>query len=289
MIEQLIRELEGAGYKCFVPLEKKSCFDIAARSGDRFLLLKVFTNIDSLREAQARDLKALAGSLSATPIVIGEKSKAYELNTGLVYDRYGVNVVSMETFTQLLRGYLPKKRFYKGRVLAEIDAKKLESVSPTELAKELGVTREAIYSYRHGTRVEFEKALEMERILNEPLIKGINPFSVPKRESPVLTGYLQKMHSLGFDVAPVHRGFDAIAKEKESLLMDSERSEAYAKRKAKFVTKAADFFDSHPVIVMESSRHEVKGVPVVREKEIREAASAEELTDLVKKRKKEKH
>ncbi|MFC2175148.1 hypothetical protein ACFLQ2_04790 [archaeon] len=287
MAEQLIRELEGAGYKCFVPLEKKSCFDVAARNGDRFLLLKVFTNIDSLREPQAQNLKALAASLGATPIVIGEKSKAYELKTGLVYDRYGVTVVSIETFTQLLRGYLPKKRFYKGRVVAEIDATKLEQASPTELAKELHVTREAIYSYRHGTRVEFEKALEMERILDEPLIKEINPFSVPTKQSPMLTGYLQKMHTLGFDVVPVHRGFDALAKEKESLLVDSERSEAYAKRKAKFVAKAADFFESHPVIVMESRRSTIKGVPVLREKEIAEAESAEGLTDLVKKRKKQ--
>ena len=60
MIEQLIRELEGTGYKCFVPLEKKSCFDIAAR-GKQFLLLKVFSNIDSLRESQASDLHINVG------------------------------------------------------------------------------------------------------------------------------------------------------------------------------------------------------------------------------------
>ena len=287
MAERLIQELEGAGYQCFVPLEKKSCFDIAARSGKRFLLLKVFTNIDSLRDAQARDLKALAASLGATPLVIGEKSKAYGLEEGMVYERYGLNVVSPQTFKRLLHGAMPRKRFYKGRVVAEIDAKKLEKASPSELARELHVTREAVYSYRHGTRVEFEKAREMERVLDEPLIKEINPFSVPPRESPVLTGYLQKMHSLGFDVAPVHKGFDALAREKESLLVDSERSEAYAKRKAGFVEKAADFFGSHPVIVMESGRHSVKGVPVVREKEIAESESAEGLTDLVKKRKKD--
>ena len=35
MNERLIRALEGNGYKCFVPLEKKSCFDIAAKSGER--------------------------------------------------------------------------------------------------------------------------------------------------------------------------------------------------------------------------------------------------------------
>ncbi len=287
MIEQLIRELEGTGYQCFVPLEKKSCFDIAARSGERLLLLKAFTNIDSFRDSQARDLKALAASLGATPMVIGEKSKAYELKVGMVYDRYGVNVVSLETFSALLGGMLPRKRFYKGRVVAEIDVKKLEGTSPTELARELHVTREAIYAYRHGTRIEFEKAKRLEEVLDEPLIKDINPFSVPARESPVLTGYLQKMHGLGFDVVPVHRGFDALAREKESLLVDKERSEAYAKRKAKFVTKAADFFGSHPVIVMESRRKEVRGVPVVREKEITDAESAEGLVDLVKKRKKD--
>lgn len=286
MIEQLIRELEAGGYKCFVPLEKKSCFDIAAR-GKQLLLLKVFTNIDSFRDNQANELKSLAANLGATPLVIGERSKAYELEQGLVYDRYGVSVISPETLHNVLHGSSPRKRFYKGRIIAEIDTSQLGNVSPSELAKELKVTREAIYSYRQVGRADFEKAKQMESILDKQLIRDINLFSVPGRQHHILKGYLNEMHKLGFDVVPVHRGFDALATKKESLLVDAERSEVYAKRKTQFVKNAAGFFDSHPVIVMESSRNEIKGVPIVREKEIKEAESAEGLIELVKKRKKE--
>lgn len=285
MIEQLIKELEGAGYHCFVPLEKRSCFDIAAK-GDQFLLLKVFSNIDSVRDSQAHELKSLASTMGAIPIIIGEHSKAYQLEEGMVYDRYGLTTVSPETFLQILGGALPRKRFYRGRVVAEIDASKLADISPTELAKELQVTREAIYSYREGSRVEFEKAEKMEKILHEQVIKNINVFSVPFAEKPLLGGYLHEMEKLGFEVVPVRRGFDALARERESLLIDDERSEIYAKRKAKFVKKAAEFFDSEPVIVMDKPLGTIKGIPVLGKGEIKDAESAEGLIDLVKKRKK---
>lgn len=284
MIDQLIKELEEAGYSCFVPLEKKSCFDIAARSAQKFLLLKVFTNIDSFKESQAKALIALASALGAAPLVVGEKSKVYELESGVVYDRYGVTVVSPKTLIEMLGGRQPRKRFYKGRVVAEINSEKLKFVSSTELAQELDVTREAIYSYKHGGRVEYNKAEKLEELLNEKLIKDINVFHAPKSHIQPLSGYLAEMHDIGFDVAPVHKGFDAIARKEESLLVDSECSEIYAQRKAKFVSKAAGFFDSHPVIVMESSKHEIRGVPIITKREIKDSESAESLTDLVKKR-----
>ena len=286
MIERLIHELDGAGYKCFVPLGKKSCFDIAAK-GQQLLLLKILSNIDSLRESQAVELKSLAATLGAIPMVVGVKSKAYTLEPGLVYDRYGLIVVSQETLLDTLKGDSPRKRFYKGRIVAEIDTSKLADVSPTELAKELHVTREAIYSYRKGGKMEFEKAKKAESLLDKNLIRDINLFLVPDAQEHVLHGYLKEMQQLGFDVVPVHRGFDALATKREALLVDAERSEIYAKRKTKFVKNAARFFESHPLIVMESSRREISGVPIVSKKEIKDSESAEGLIDLVKKRRKE--
>ena len=286
MIEQLIHELNGAGYKCFVPLEKKSCFDIAAK-GKRLLLLKILPNIDSLRESQAKELKSLAAILGAIPLVIGEHSKSYQLEAGLVYDRYRIAVISHETLRGVLNGLSPRKRFYKGRIVAEIDGSKLAGISPTELAKELHVTRETIYSYRQGGKMDFEKAKKVESLLDKSIIRDIDLFLVPDAQNRVLDGYLGEMQRLGFDVVPVHRGFDALATKKEALLVDAERSEIYAKRKTTFVKNAAEFFGSHPLIVMESSRHEISGVPIVSKKEIGDSESAEGLIDLVKKRRKE--
>jgi len=94
MRDALINLFESSGFQCFVPLEAKSCFDIAGKSEKQFFLIKILNNIDSLRESQAFELKALAHSLGATVLLVGEKSKAYVLSNGVVYERYGVPTIS---------------------------------------------------------------------------------------------------------------------------------------------------------------------------------------------------
>ena len=114
----VLRALERAGYECFVPLERKSCFDIAARSNKQVLFIKTLSNIDSLREEQANDLMALANSLGATALLVGERSKVYDLEDGLVYERYGLQCVTTSTLERVLGGVMPDKEFNKGRVVA---------------------------------------------------------------------------------------------------------------------------------------------------------------------------
>ena len=126
-------------------------------------------------------------------------------------------------------------------------------------------------------------------MLHADIIKSINLFAVPhlfsKKE---LGGYLRDMSQLGFDVVPIHRGFDAIAREKDSLLIDKERVPQYARRKANFMKKAGSFFESHPVFIMEKKqvRQEMKGIPIIKLQEIKEAESAGDLIELVRKREK---
>lgn len=289
-MENVLRVLERAGYECFVPLERKSCFDIAARSENRVLLVKVLSNIDSLREAQANDIMALANSLGATALLVGERSKAYELEDGLVYERYGLQAITAGTLERVLEGEMPDKSFSKGRVVARLDSKaleaKLDDADINAVAQRIHVTREAIYHYRKTLRMDYGKALELERMFHASIIRDIDLFSTPTIPPVDLHGYLKQMGSLGFDVIPVHRGFDALAREKEALLVD-EAAPAVARRKADFIKRAGGFFESEPVFVSPGRAPKaVKGVPVVTEKELGSADTAGEVIDLVKKRRK---
>jgi len=295
--DALVDVLERTGFQCFAPLEKKSCFDIAAKRDSTLILFKVLSNIDSLRESQARELSAVASSLCATPLVVGEKSKTYQLDDGIVYDRYGMQVVTVETISQFLSQQFPQKKFFKGRIVAEIESQLLQkkmdemSIGVSELASKLGVSREAIYKYQKGMNIEFSKAKHLEEILNTSLIKGQQLLSEAKPCEPEkLPPYLQKMCEIGFEVVPVHRGFDAIAKERESLMVDSEKSAAYARTKAKFLKGASSFFETHPIYVLEKSQtpDSIKGIPVIRKDELEKAESAGEVIDLAKKRRKAK-
>lgn len=286
----VLRALERAGYECFVPLERKSCFDIAARSHKQVLFIKALSNIDSLREEQARDLMALANSLGATALLVGERSKAYELEDGLVYERYGLQCVTTSTLERVLGGVMPDKEFNKGRVVARIDEgaleKKMGEAGASAIAETIHVTREAVYGYRKSLRMDYTKAVELEHAFHTAFIKAVDLFHTTPMHTVDLSGYLKRLGELGFSVVPVHKGFDAIAREKEALIVDA-ATPALARRKAEFLGKAGEFFQSEPVFVSPGKAPTaVKGVPMVTEKEISDAASPGDVIDLVKRRRK---
>jgi putative transcriptional regulator len=292
MDADILRTLERAGYECFVPLERKSCFSIAARSKKQVLLIKVLSNIDSLREEQARDLITLAGSIGASPLLIGERSKVYELENGLVYARYKLPAITPRALEQVLHGKKPNKTFSHGKIIARIDStifkQKLDNNSISAIAQRIHVTREAIYNYKKTLRMDYGKAVELEHMFHADIIKSIDLFSTPSMPEMGLHGYLHRMGELGFNIIPVHKGFDALAEEKEALLVDEARP-SIARRKAGFMRKASEFFDSEPVFVTPGKTVKtVKGVPVITEKELKEAENAGNIIDLVKKRRKEK-
>jgi len=290
--EEVIKILEKNGFSCFVPLDIRSCFDIAARKGHQLLLIKTISNIDSIREDQANELKALACALGGSAIILGERSKTYELLDGVVYERYEIPVLNLRTFAgSVSQKSLPLKRFFKGKFIAELDkptfSRKLGEVNVTDLAKKIGVSRRTLYQYRDGLGVEFSKAKKLEELLNTSLIKPVYVFSqlAPPPQS-VLDDYLQKLQELGFQVTPVRRGFDAVASERESLVIDAEQEERLAKCKANFMSKLGEFFESEPLFVIDKpSKKQVDGIPVVSKKEIKESESAGEVLDKMKERK----
>ena len=283
--DKLVATLEKAGFACFAPLERKSCFDLAAKKGATLLLFKVLSNIDSIRESQAKELKAISASLCATPLIVGEKTKVRELEDGVV------GTLS----NYFLDNIAPEKRFFKGKVVAEIKPHVLQermrelNISISQLAHLLGVSRETIYNYQRGEmNIEFQKAKHIESVLDTNVIKNIDLLTTPAScESEELPPYLKKMQDIGFEVVPVYRGFDAIAKEKEALLVDKTTSR-YARMKADFMKKTGSFFETHPIYILEKVQvpDNIKGVSVIRQKELDESESADEIIDLVKKREK---
>ena len=53
----------------------RSCFDMVARKRLLLLLLKVLINIDGFTGQQAEEIKKVASSILASPLVVGVKSK----------------------------------------------------------------------------------------------------------------------------------------------------------------------------------------------------------------------
>ena len=71
-VEEVLRQ---AGFttsdRCYL---RPRSFDLAARKGDLFLLLKILANIDGLNEQTATEVRRLAMHLFASPILVGRRA-----------------------------------------------------------------------------------------------------------------------------------------------------------------------------------------------------------------------
>ncbi len=172
------------------------CFDLVAKKQTILLLLKLVTNIDSFREEQAFELRKLASMLDGFPLIIGKRIRSTtDIENSIVYTRYQIPAVSLETLYNLLVNHLPPliyahrggfKVKFDGHLLKE---KRLEkNYSMGDFAREVGISKRAIYEYERSTvDVSLETAMRIEELLDEPLTLAINLFEGMKRIGSVTT------------------------------------------------------------------------------------------------------
>ena len=101
MLQEIERLLVSEGYKTSDIYEQGS-FDIVARKNLLILLLKTFVNIDSVNEKNAHEMKQLANIFLASPIIVGAKSRNGLLEEGVIYERYDIPTIGLETLKNMI-------------------------------------------------------------------------------------------------------------------------------------------------------------------------------------------
>ncbi|MBO6109686.1 MAG: transcriptional regulator, partial [Methanobrevibacter sp.] len=101
MLQEIEKLLISEGYKTSDIYDQGS-FDIVARKNLLILLLKTFTNIDSVNEKNAHEMKQLANIFLASPIIIGAKSRNGILEEGVIYERYDIPTIGFETLKNMI-------------------------------------------------------------------------------------------------------------------------------------------------------------------------------------------
>lgn len=184
-IERVRTLLERAG---FVVSDahgiRPTSFDLMARRDSQLLILKVLKNIDALAPEEAQRLRALGGLFHATPLILGEASGATKLESGVVYTRYDVPIVTEEGFEEyLLRGIPPFLFSSPGGVFARIDGDRLRELRESRglslgaLATIAGVTRRTIQLYEGGGGAEISVVERVESYFNDTVVVPVEIFS----------------------------------------------------------------------------------------------------------------
>ena len=207
-------------------------FDLAARRGDDLVLLKILGNIDAFNPETGAELRRLGEYLSATPMVIGLRTRNEDLKPGVVYFRHGVPVFNPDTAYDLFVEEVPPLIYAApGGLYVSIDGDLLADEreergwSLGRLATELGVSRRTVSKYEDGMNASIEVAIQLEELFDQPFS---NPVSVldgaedvhdadPVPEEPDADPddqhVLTVLAEAGFDVHPTTRSpFKAVSK-----------------------------------------------------------------------------
>jgi putative transcriptional regulator len=318
-IERIRERLERAGfYVADTHSVRPSSFDLAARRDATLLLVKVLKNIDALDAGEAGRLLELGRLFPANVLVIGDSSGASPLETGVVYTRYGVPIVTEETVQEYLDKAIPPFLYASpGGTFARIDGERLRllriqrGLSLGALAAIAGVSRRAIQLYEEGAGAEAQVVARIEEYLGEPVVRVIDLFgrATPRRpgsaadaassdEGPpterkvastgdaLRDGVLQQLGGMGLEVTVTVRApFDALARTPEVLLA-AVGSLRTALHRAEVLHGIARVAEGHAMFIVRDSVHRtsVGGLPLLTVTELRRHRDPEDLLEEIAER-----
>jgi putative transcriptional regulator len=301
--------LEDAGFlvsdRCAI---RPKSFDVAARRGEDVLLVKILGNIDAFDGATGAEMRRLGTYLSATPIVIGLRTRDEDLKPGVVYFRNGVPVLSPDTAMDLFIEEVPPLIYAApGGLYVNIDSEVLADIredkewSLGRLASELGVSRRTVSKYEDGMDASVEVATELEELFNAPLTSPVSVLDgakevrddEPTPDDPDVAPEDQSIATvftrIGFEVHPTDRAPFKTINENEReggpvLTGHSTFTEA-AEKRARIMSSVGKVTRTRSIyIVEELTRESVEGTALIEKSEIERIEDADDLRDLIMER-----
>ena len=175
--------LKEAGFQTSdIYSSRSACFDVVARKSDMLLLVKVLPNIDSMQENNAFQLKLLGYILSASVVLVGERTRKGRAEDDALYERYGIPAVNYNTLKKALLNHIfPVVYAKRGGFYVHLNGRKIRnerekgSFSLGALAEALGVSRRSIYEYeRNEMDSTLRIALRLEEFFNTSVTIPLN-------------------------------------------------------------------------------------------------------------------
>ena len=308
LISRIRETLGKSGFFVSDPHNIRSIsFDIIARRDKELLIIKALSNIDSLSNDDAEELRILASALTGSPMVIGLHSSSGKLDGGILYSRFGIPIISEETFHEhMLEGVPPFVYAAPGGLYVRLDGETLKrirqekNISLGMLAEIAGVSRKAIQLYESGMGAMIEIAAKIEEYLNEPIVMPLNPFSYTQEMARTLQTFddfkglnrdvFEMLKEIGYSVVPTIRcPFDALASEEDVLLLTGvEDNPTMTARKARVVGNISRVTEKKSVIFVrqETSIEAIEGTPLITKDELRRADDVDDVLELILQREK---
>ncbi|MGA9097938.1 MAG: transcriptional regulator [Methanotrichaceae archaeon] len=289
--------LKKAGFaisdRCYL---RPRSFDLAARKGELFVLLKILSNIDGLNERTALEVRRLAYHLLGQPLLVGEKTRDQDLERGAVYFRYGIPTVSLPTLSDcLLEGLLPLVYAAHGGLYVRIDGAKIrqlrldQGISLGALASELGVSRRTVSKYEtENMDTSVDIAIMLEEIFKQELIRPVELFQsedIDDQPEQITDNVLKLLSEIGFNVVLAAQApFNAITRDEDLVVLTgvSKFTQSMLK-KARLMSSLSSVAGTHSAVIVEgeSKIERIDETAIIEKRELESICDPYEFEDLM--------
>ena len=279
-------------------------FDLVARRDDLLLVIKVLSNVDSLGKESARELLKVASLLNAAPMVVGNRNCAGPIQTGILYLRHAVPIMSLDTLEEyLIEGVPPLVYAAPGGFYVQVDGSKLQTLRESkgyslgQLADIAGVSRKAIQMYEEGMSAIVDVALRLEEFLDQPIVLPLDPFSHSKDLDKIRETMetledcgdevFNQLSNLGYRIYPTSKcPFDAVSEHRKDVIITGVDALNMAIRaRARSMNTLSRITERHSVLfVDDSKRDNIEGTPLIRRDELKRIDDHQDVLDLIEER-----
>mgnify|MGYP000020472320 CR=1 FL=1 len=280
-------------------------FDLIARRDNSLLIIKVLTNINALSEEVAEELKTLASLLDGHPLLIGQHTTMGALEEDVVYDRFGIQAITVETLKHhLLEGVPLRVYAAPGGFYVSLDREKLvklmreRQLSRGSFARSLHVSRKTIQMYEEGMNARIEVAMRMEDLLGDIIIKPIDilhgesthprprPFTPEEeKERDLKTEVFTILQHIGYTIIPMGRGpFEALSKTHNRVMITCvQRYDRRIIKKARIISSISKITEKKAALFTDKkgSRDNIEGTPLIGRKELKTVREPEDIFELI--------
>ncbi|WP_224332985.1 transcriptional regulator [Haloprofundus halobius] len=285
-------------------------FDLAARRGEDLLLLKILGNIDAFDAVTGAEMRRLGNYLSATPMVLGMRTRDEDLKPGVVYFRHGVPVFNPDTAYDLFIEEVPPLIYAApGGLYVDIDGDLLADErerrgwSLGRLASELGVSRRTVSKYEDGMNASIDVAIQLEKLFEQPFstpvsvldgadeVRDADPTPQDPEADPEDAHVVTVLTRAGFDMHPTARApFKAVGEDsdsrEENLLAGHSAFTRSAEKRARIMSSLGAVTRTRSVYFVEkrAKRDSVEGTALVGCDELEAMRDPDDVRDLIRER-----
>ncbi|MFB6096104.1 MAG: transcriptional regulator [Haloferacaceae archaeon] len=310
LVENVAAMLVDAGFavsdRCAI---RPKSFDLAARRGEDLVLVKILGNIDAFDGETGAEMRRLGTYLSATPLVIGMRTRDEDLKPGVVYFRHGVPVFNPDTAFDLFVEQVPPLIYAApGGLYVSIDGDLLADEredrgwSLGRLASELGVSRRTVSKYEDGMNASIEVAVHLEEIFDQPFsnpvdvlegaedVRDAEPTPDDPQADPDDEHVVTVLSRAGFEMHPTLRSpFKAVGEDenrRENVLTGHSPFNPTAEKRARLMSSLGEITRTRSVYFTEErpKRDSVEGTALVSCEELAEINDPDEIRDLIRER-----